>query len=104
VDIARRALQLDRDNPEVADTLGWALLQFDGDVDEAVRLLERAVSGLPDNPTVRYHLAVGHERAGDSAQSLIEVRAALAGEAFPERSAAEELARQIESRAADEAS
>ncbi|MFN3880733.1 MAG: tetratricopeptide repeat protein [Nitrincola lacisaponensis] len=55
----RRALELTRnfrnsDEPYFLDTHGWALFLF-GEVQEAERLIRRAVEGLPDLAVVNYH-------------------------------------------------
>ncbi|WP_151669216.1 tetratricopeptide repeat protein [Nitrincola schmidtii] len=55
----RRALELtrnfrDSEEPYFLDTHGWALFNF-GEVQDAERLIRRAIEGLPDHPTVNYH-------------------------------------------------
>lgn len=55
VPLARRAWELDRDNPATADTLGWVLFQS-GARAEGLALLERAVRGAPSDAEIRRHL------------------------------------------------
>jgi tetratricopeptide (TPR) repeat protein len=55
VPIARRAWDLDRDNPATADTLGWVLFKS-GARAEGLALLERAARGAPSDAEIRQHL------------------------------------------------
>ena len=55
VPIARRAWELDRDNPATADTLGWILYKS-GARAEGLVLLERAARGAPTDGEIRRHL------------------------------------------------
>ncbi|HEX8216280.1 MAG TPA: tetratricopeptide repeat protein, partial [Allosphingosinicella sp.] len=55
VPLARRAWELDRDNPATADTLGWVLFKS-GARAEGLALLERAVRGAPSDSEIRRHL------------------------------------------------
>jgi tetratricopeptide (TPR) repeat protein len=54
LDYARRALSLS-DRPHIRDTLGWVYYQL-GRFEEALRELQRAAEGLPDDPIVLEHL------------------------------------------------
>jgi cellulose synthase operon protein C len=45
--------------PQFKDTLGWASYRR-GDYRTAVSLSEEAVAALPDEPAIRYHLAMGY--------------------------------------------
>ena len=55
------------------DTYGWLLLQ-DGQVDAALKILQKAAALAGSNPEIRYHLAVAlHENGNDrAAQSELE--------------------------------
>jgi tetratricopeptide (TPR) repeat protein len=55
VPLARRAWQLDRDNPATADTYGWVLFKS-GARAEGLALLERAARGAPSDEEIRRHL------------------------------------------------
>lgn len=55
VPLARRAWELDRDNPATADTLGWVLFRS-GARAEGLAMLERAVRGAPTDAEIRRHL------------------------------------------------
>jgi cellulose synthase operon protein C len=54
--LARRAWQLDPNNPATADTLGW-LLYRSGDRVAGLGLLERAARGAPTDSEIAAHLA-----------------------------------------------
>ena len=56
VPIARRAWQLDRDNPATADTLGWILVKSGTARAEGMALLEQAARGAPTDEDIRRHL------------------------------------------------
>jgi predicted Zn-dependent protease len=78
------------DNPEKADTMGWILLQRD----EALRGLEnlqKAADKLPQQPSVRYHLAAAYAKLGrkDAARQELAKLAGVAG--FPEQEEARKL-------------
>jgi putative PEP-CTERM system TPR-repeat lipoprotein len=94
---ARKAIALAPNNPEISDTLGWILAHSDsaGAASEAVVLLESAVKGLPDNPSVVYHLAVAQQKAGRRREALQSLERALAMQSFAERDAALLLAQDL---------
>jgi putative PEP-CTERM system TPR-repeat lipoprotein len=81
------AFRLEPGNPAVLDTFGYVLLQ-NGRAKEARKLLEKAVSLLPANPTVTYHLALAEYAAGDERQAVARMQKALKMGAFPESSRA----------------
>jgi len=59
--------------PQIADTLGWALVSA-GRIKEALYYLREASLALPANATVQYHLAAALEKSGDdkAARSVLE--------------------------------
>jgi len=82
--LAQRALELGGERPETLDTLGWIHLQI-GDVAQALSHLERAKSGLPGMPTVRYHLGMAYLQAGQREKARAELQEALTlSRTFPE--------------------
>jgi len=88
---AERAYDKAPDNPEIADTLGWILVQQD----EALRgleLLQKAANKLPDQPSVRYHLATVYAKLGrkDAARQELEKLKEISS-AFPEQEEARKL-------------
>ncbi|HNW79262.1 MAG TPA: PEP-CTERM system TPR-repeat protein PrsT, partial [Candidatus Competibacteraceae bacterium] len=88
---AERAYDKAPKNPEVADTLGWILVQSD-DAARGAELLRKAVELSPQQPTIRYHLAVAYAKLGrkDAARQELE-KLADAPEPFPEREEARKL-------------
>ena len=59
------------------DTLGFALLK-NNRLEDARKVLEKAVILLPDNPTVAYHLALAYKESGDKANALKMLQKSLA--------------------------
>lgn len=72
--LAWRALVQDPLNGYVLDTLGWALLQ-QGDVDGALRTLQRADRLSPGEGELLFHLACALERKGDRGARAVALRA-----------------------------
>jgi predicted Zn-dependent protease len=58
------------------DTYAWIQVQ-QGDVQEGLRLLKRAVAQLPNSAEVRYHHAVAVYKAGDIDNGMRLIRALL---------------------------
>ena len=88
---AEQAYRLKPDNPEVADTFGWILLQ-QGDKKKGAELIQKASSMAQDNPEIRYHLAVALAKTGNTVQARTELQKLLgAGAPFPQREAAQKL-------------
>ncbi len=80
---AEKALALQPGNPNVLDTLGWALFQAaqggtSAQTDRALQLLRDARLRAPSNPNIRYHLAVVLAQTGRKGEARTEVEAALA--------------------------
>jgi len=55
--------------PAFQDTVGWLALQ-NGNVTEALRHLESAAEGMPDDPVVRFHLASAYAKDLKIAQAI----------------------------------
>lgn len=81
VELAEQALALAPERGEVADTLGWALVQTDQS-ERAVEVLQRAAAAAGHIPQIRYHLAVAQYHAGDL-ESARGVLATLMDESLP---------------------
>jgi putative PEP-CTERM system TPR-repeat lipoprotein len=95
LDTAEQAYKLAPQNPAVADTLAWILIEK-GDTKRALPILEQALSRAPDANDLRYHLAFGLHKAGDKAKARKEVEQALAnGKAFPLADDARALLKQL---------
>ncbi|MFN3164874.1 MAG: tetratricopeptide repeat protein, partial [Pseudohongiellaceae bacterium] len=63
------------------DTYGW-IAQRLGNFEEALSYLEPAAEGLPEDPTVQYHLGVAYAAQGrsDAARAQFEKVASLAAD------------------------
>jgi putative PEP-CTERM system TPR-repeat lipoprotein len=88
---ARRAHAAAPSAPEIADTLGWILVQS-GETAEGVELLRSAAAGAPSNPDVQYHLAYALHATGakDEAREILE-KLAADGKPFQSREEAAKL-------------
>lgn len=77
--------------PEVADTLGWILVNR-GQTKRSLTLIQEASIYAPHNLGIRYHLAAALHKAGQQEQARKELRRLLASpDDFPDRAAAEKL-------------
>ncbi|WP_226377646.1 XrtA/PEP-CTERM system TPR-repeat protein PrsT [Citrifermentans bremense] len=77
-------------NPGVMDTVGYALAK-NGRSADAVKVMERAVALLPNDPTVRYHLGLAYYLAGDRARSEQALQKSLSLGQSPDTKAAQTL-------------
>lgn len=88
---AEQAYKLAGDNPAVLDTLGWMLLE-QGNTARAVPLLQKASGLAPQSTEMRYHLAVGLQKAGDKPGARKELNTLLsANTPFPQQEQARAL-------------
>jgi putative PEP-CTERM system TPR-repeat lipoprotein len=92
--MAISAFKQEPGNGGVIDTLGYALLK-NGRTAEACKVLEKAVSILPNNPTVNYHLALACRENGDKGQAAAALHRALQNGSFPEERDARLLLAQL---------
>ena len=67
IKLARQARALAPQDPMVADTLGWILLQTRADKVEALALIHEADEAAPGNPEFQWHLANALAANGESA-------------------------------------
>lgn len=68
--LVRKAVALAPDQAIALNYLGYSLLEHDGDVAEATRLLERAAALKPGNSAILDSLAWAYFRSGDAARAL----------------------------------
>jgi putative PEP-CTERM system TPR-repeat lipoprotein len=61
---AERAHQLRPESGAITDTYGWLLVQG-SQLERGTELLRQAVRQAPDNPAIRYHLAVALAKSGE---------------------------------------
>lgn len=88
--LAIAANKLQPGNAGAMDTLGFALLVNNRPVD-AKKVLEKAATLLPNNPTVQYHLALAYNASGDKHNAVKALQKALSLGAFPDVRAASTL-------------
>ena len=66
----------DSKNPYFLDTYGWVLFKS-GDVEKALAVFNKAVSVVPDNAVLRYHLGEAYHATGDHDASKVELEKSL---------------------------
>ena len=82
--LAEQAEKLDPKHPAIQDTCGW-ILYLKGKYEDAVPKLAKAETGLPNLPTVRYHLGKALLKVGRRDEARAELEKALAiSKDFPE--------------------
>ena len=82
-ELARRARDLQGDNPAIADTLGWVLSKR-GDYQQALTILQDSAEKLPDNPEIQFHLGMTAYAMGQTDIAKIALKkAAAAAKNFP---------------------
>jgi tetratricopeptide (TPR) repeat protein len=82
-DMIQRALDQRPNDGEIVDSLGWVVLR-QGDVKQAVRLLERAAELDPSDPTITGHLGDAYWDAGRHIEAQDQWRRALVLNPDPE--------------------
>jgi tetratricopeptide (TPR) repeat protein len=96
MDLVRRLESNAPADPIVLDAMGWVYLEASSDARRARELLEAAARAAPDDPAVRFHLAVACARTGDVELARRELRTALSSsEPFDEEPDARRLMREI---------
>ena len=92
-----RDLQLDQaSDPEVMAAMGVVILTAGGDPRGALPWLEAAREQLPEDPGIRFHLALAWARAGEKGAARRELQEALrSGRTFDEEPEARRLAREL---------
>lgn len=95
LDTAEQAARVAPNDPNITDTLGWILVSR-GSLERGNELLRDAVKGMPGAADVRYRLAVGLAKAGNTADARSELKKALETPQFTERKHAEELYKQLQ--------
>lgn len=91
---ARSAYRVAPQNPQIADTLGWILLQRKK-AEEALKYLESAAGASPNDPSINYHLAVAYEKLNRRTEARRSLDRSLKSAAFPERAEADALKEQL---------
>ncbi len=91
IETAEKAYQMSPATLQIADTLGWILVNTDKDIDRGLQLLQTAADGMADDGDVRYHLAVAYEKHGRMEEARQQYRLAVnIGDAFDNYETAKE--------------
>ena len=82
-ELARRARDLQGDDPAIADTLGWVLSKR-GDYQQALPILQESAEKLPENPEIQFHLGMTAYMMGQTDIARVALKkAAAAAKDFP---------------------
>ena len=93
---AEQAYQLQPNNADITDTLGWILLE-QGKTDRALELLQKASAQAPASTEIRYHWAVALSKSGDKAKARTELADLLTKDKnFSQRADAQALLKQLQ--------
>lgn len=91
LELIRRARELNPDDPEIAQNLGWWAHEL-GEYLWANSLLRQAAARLPDDPQVAYRLGISFYALGQVEESIRELQRALGAKtSFPEAESAKEM-------------
>ena len=92
---AEQAFKLKPDNPAVMDTMGWVLVQ-QGQSRRGVKLLQQALSRMPDAAEIQYHLAAAYAETGDNGRARQELKRLLdSGNAFRQEKQARDMLKHL---------
>ncbi|HEY8508732.1 MAG TPA: XrtA/PEP-CTERM system TPR-repeat protein PrsT [Steroidobacteraceae bacterium] len=95
--LAREAYEAARQNPAIADTYGWILVET-GNVTEGLPVLEAAALAAPNAGDIQYHYAAALARAGKPEQAIQVLHKLLTrSEPFASRRDAEALLKALSS-------
>ncbi len=74
--LAERALRGAPQNASYVDTLGWVYLKRNM-TESALKIFRQLIASYPEEPTIRYHLAMSLLQSGDRAQAKVELKRVL---------------------------
>jgi putative PEP-CTERM system TPR-repeat lipoprotein len=86
VEMAKAARRLQPHDGRIADTLGWVYFKT-GNHEDAIKNFVEALSYLPDEPSIRYHLGLVYREKGMHAEAEVQLEKAIElgrRSAFPE--------------------
>ena len=95
IQYGERAFALAPDKPEIADTLGWILVQ-NNQARRGLELLKQAAAQAPQILDIRYHLAIAYEKQGLIEEARAELEYLLQGDkVFADADKAKALLQQL---------
>lgn len=90
-DLARRAHESKPENPDIADTYGWILVES-GNIADGLPVLEQAARASPNAAEIQYHYAAALSKAGKKEAAATVLRKLMTDNVdFPSRRAAQAL-------------
>lgn len=92
---AAQAHKLAPKAPAVLDTYGWVLVEKRQDPKRGLALLQQAVKAAPNNPQMRYHLAVAYRMNGKPQEAMRELQTALETPKFDDAPQARQMLAQL---------
>jgi tetratricopeptide (TPR) repeat protein len=82
-DLARKARDLQGNDPAIADTFGW-ILSRRGDYQQALPILQESAAKIPDSPEIQFHLGMTAYMMGQTDLARVALqKAASATKDFP---------------------
>src|SRR5262249_47416475 len=82
-DLARKARDLQGQDPSIGDTFGWVLYKR-GDYQQALTILQESAEKAPDNPEIQFHLGMTANMMGQTDMARVALqKAASAAKDFP---------------------
>jgi tetratricopeptide (TPR) repeat protein len=82
-DLARKARDLQGNDPAIADTFGW-ILSKRGEYQQALAILQESAAKLPDSPEIQFHLGMTAYMMGQTDLARVALqKAASAAKDFP---------------------
>jgi putative PEP-CTERM system TPR-repeat lipoprotein len=94
--VAEEAYKLAGDQPEIMDTLGWILVEK-GDTARGLAILQKAQAQAPKARDIRFHIAAGHYKSGNTAAARKELEVLMAGDMrFAQADEARALLKQLQ--------
>lgn len=92
---AERAYKLAPKAAPVLDTYGWVLVNMKANPKRGLELLQQASKLSPNDPDIRYHLAVAYRSNGRNNDAIRELQAALKAPQFENAQRARQLLAQL---------
>jgi predicted Zn-dependent protease len=93
-EVARSAYKVAPLNRQIADKLGWILLQRKN-AEDVLKYMESAAGARPEAPSINYHVAVAYEKLNRRTEARRSLDRSLKSAVFPERADADALKQRL---------